>query len=192
VTALEDYAKVLVVAAIVTEMSVFMEATVLTLMALALGAIMIALGSLYAYRPGAMIGLMAVAIGAAASIELDSVLEVSTVLTALLGLFLPLFVLAIHALGIEQSSLRTMSSRLRPTAFALLFGAACVLSAPIVIGLMGFALPTVSMRVSVTAEIAVILLVAVAGSLALTWQRAARRTIEPAKEPGQGEQQEGV
>jgi len=183
VTALEDYAKVLVVAAIVTEMSVFMEATVLTLMALALGAIMIALGSLYAYRPGAMIGLMAVAIGAAASIELDSVLEVSTVLTALLGLFLPLFVLAIHALGIEQSSLRTMSSRLRPTAFALLFGA---------VGLMGFALPTVSMRVSVTAEIAVILLVAVAGSLALTWQRAARRTIEPAKEPGQGEQQEGV
>lgn len=182
---LDDAAKLLVVAVLITEISVFAEATVLTLMALALGGIMVALGSLYAYRPGAVAGLLVVATGAASSIQLDSVLEVSAILTAVLGLLLPLFVLALHALGAGQGDLKTMSARSRPAAFALLFGVACVLSAPLLIGLMGLFVPTMTMRLGGIAETAVLLLVAATGSVVLTRRMSAKRTIELARESGQ-------
>jgi len=185
VNRLDDAAKILLVAVMVIEMSVFAEATVLTLISLALGGIMIALGSLYAYRPGAIVGVIVVAIGAASSIQLDTVLEASAVLTAVLGLLLPLFVLALHALGAELGDLRVLPARSRHAAFALLFGVICVISAPLLTGMMSVILPTMAMRLGITAETAILLLVAAAGSVILTRRTSARRTIEPAQESGQ-------
>lgn len=177
---LDTAAKILVVATLLTAMSVFTEATPLTLVALVLGGVMVALGSLYAYRPGALIGVVVVAVGAAASIELDSILDVSSVLTAVLGLLIPLFLLTLHALGTEQGDVRVMAMRARPAVLALLFGIVCLMSAPLISGLIGLALPTMTVRFSGTAETAIILIVAAAGTILLTMRTSTRKTIGPA------------
>lgn len=174
---LDDAAKLLVIATLLTAMSVFTKATPLTLIALFLGGAMVALGSLYSYRPGAVIGVVIVAMGVASSILLDSVLEISALLTAFLGLLLPLFLLALHALSSEQRSGQVLSIRGRPAATALLFCAVCVMSAPIAVGLMSLVLPTMTVRFSGTAETAIILLAVTAGTILLTRRTSARKTI---------------
>jgi hypothetical protein len=180
---LDDAAKLLVIATLLTAMSVFTKATPLTLIALFLGGAMVALGSLYSYRPGAVLGVVIVATGVASSIHLDSVLDVSAVLTAFLGLLLPLFLLALHALGSEQWGGRILPVRGRPAIIALLFCVVCVMSAPMAIGLMSTALPTMTLRLSGTAETAIMLLAATIGSILLTRRTSARRTIGQPAEP---------
>jgi hypothetical protein len=174
--------KVLVVATMLTAMSVFTRATPLTLIALVLGGVLVVLGSLYSYKPGATTGVVIVAIGAASSIQLDSLLEVSTMLTAILGLLVPLFLLALHALGGEQGDVRAMSNRSRPAITALSFCLGCVLFTPLAIGLMGLILPTMTIRLSGTAETAIVLLVLAVGSILLTRRTSARKTIGIAPE----------
>lgn len=170
-------AKILVVATLLTAMSVFTEATSLTLLALVLGGVMVVFGSLYAYRAGALMGVVVVAVGAASSIQLDSVLDVSSVLTAALGLLIPVFLLTLHALGTERGDVRAMAIRARPAVLALLFGLACLMSAPVVSGLMGLVLPTMTVPLSGMAEMAIILVVAAAGTALLTMRTSARKTI---------------
>ncbi len=147
---------------------------------------MIVLGSFYWYRPGAMMGVVVVAIGAASSIQLDSVLEVGTVLTAVLGLLLPLFLLALQALGAEQGDIRVTSIRSRPALQALLFGLACVMAVPAAVGLTSFVLPTMTMRLDVTAETAILLIAAAAGSILLTRRTSARKAIGQISEAPEG------
>lgn len=179
---LDTAAKILVVATLLVAISVFTRATPLTLVALVLGGVLIVLGSLYLYRSGAMMGVMIVAMGAASSIELDSLVEISTVLTAILGLVVPLFLLALHALGAGQGDIRAMSVRSRPAITALSFCLACVLITPLTVGLMGLVVPTATIRLSVTAETAIVLLVLAAGSILLTWRTSEKRIIGTAPE----------
>jgi hypothetical protein len=169
--------KVLVVATMLTAMSVFTRATPLTLIALVLGGVLVVLGSLYSYKPGATTGVVIVAIGAASSIQLDSLLEVSTMLTAILGLLIPLFLLALHALGTEQGDVRTMSIKIKPAIAALSFCFACILITPLAIGLMGLILPTMTVRLSGTAETAIVLLALAVGSMLLTRRTSEKKTI---------------
>lgn len=181
---IDDAARLLVVATLLTAMSVFTEATPLTLLALFLGGAMVTLSSLYAYRPGAVIGVVIVATGVASSIHLESVLEVRAVLTAFLGLLLPLFLLALHALSSEQGGGRGIPAFGRPAITALLFGVGCVMSAPVAVGFMSLVLPTMAVRLGGTAETAIMLLVATAGGIALTRRTSARKTIGSSEEAG--------
>jgi hypothetical protein len=174
---LDTAAKIVMIATLLTAISVFARATPLTLIALVLGGILIVLGSLYSYRPGAMIGLTIVAMNAASSIQLDSLLEISTMLTAILGLLIPLFLLALHALGTEQVDIRTMSVKSRPAIMALSFCLACILITPLTIGMMGLILPAMTVRLSGTAETAIVLLILAIGSILLTRRTSARKTI---------------
>ncbi|MBN1677281.1 MAG: hypothetical protein JW880_01955 [Candidatus Thermoplasmatota archaeon] len=173
--------------ALLTAISVFAEATPLTLITFVLGGTMILIGLFYSYRPGAIMGVVAVAIGAASSIQLDSVLEVGTVLTAILGLLLPVFLLALQALGAEDEDVRVTSIKGRPTLHALLFGLACVVAAPVFVGLTSLILPTMTMRLGGTAETAILLIAAAAGSILLTRRTSARKTIGPRPETPEGQ-----
>lgn len=173
---LDAAAKVLVVVMLLAAMSVFMEATILTLIALVLGGAMVVLGSIYSYRPGTVTGVVAVAAGAAASVNLETLLEVRTVLTALLGLMLPLFLLALYTLGTGEDA-RTAPVKRRPALVALMFCLGCLLSAPLVVGLLSLVLPTMTTRLSGTAETAIVLLVAAVGSVLLTRHTSAKKTV---------------
>lgn len=179
---LDSAARALVVAALLAAMSVFMHATLLILIALVLGGAMVVLGSLYLYRPGAMMGLVIVAMCAASSIDLDSILEVGKLLTAILGLLLPLFLLALRALKVEDEDSRILPISGRPALQALAFGLACVLSAPIVAGLTSVAVPATATQLSGVAETAMLLLAAAGGSMLLTRQARAKRTVGQATE----------
>ncbi len=179
---IDTAAGMLIVAILLTEISVFTEATPLTLIALFLGGVMIVLGSLYSYRQGAFLGVLIVATGAASSINLESVLEVGPLLTAILGLLLPTFLLALHALRTEQGGIGLMGVRGKAAMTVLLFGVLCVFSAPLIAGLAGTALPTLTIRLSAIAEIAIMLIVTTAGGILLTRRTSARRTIALASE----------
>jgi len=185
VSKLDTGAKILVVATLLAAISVFMRATPFTLIALVLGGALIVLGSLYSYRPGAMIGLIIVAMNAASSIQLDSLLEVSTVLTAILGLLVPLFLLALYTLGTEQGNLLPISVRGKPVVSMLLFCFACILSAPVVIGLMSLIIPTITTQLSVTAETATLLLTTSVGCIYMTRRTHAKTTIGQVVEPAE-------
>ncbi len=179
---LDATAKIFMVATLLTAISVFTRATPMTLIALVLGGVLVVLGSLYSYKPGAMMGVIIVAMNAASSIQLDSLLEISTILTAILGLLIPLFLLALHALGTEQADVRAMSIRSRPAMMALSFGFACVLSTPLAVGLMGLALPAITIRLSGTVETAIVLLVLTIGTTLLTRRTSAKKTISTESE----------
>lgn len=184
---LHTAAKILVVAILLTAISVFTRATPLTLIALVLGGVLVVLGSLYSYKPGAMMGVIIVAMGAASSIQLDSLLEISTVLTAILGLLVPLFLLALYTLGTALGDLRFLSARGRSAFSALLFCFACVLSVPVVIGLMSVVTPTIATQLSVTAETATMLLATAAGGIYMTRRTHTKTTIGQIAEPTEDE-----
>lgn len=177
-TARSDFYKAFVVAVLITDISVFSEVTMITMLSLVLGGIMILLGIFYAYRPSAFLGTLVVAIGGASSMQLASVLDVGAVLTAFIGLLLPVLLLTLHALGVESEEIGNMSMKARPALFALMFGGLCILSAPLVSASISIFMPTMAMRLSTISEVAIMLLATVAGTLYLTRRRPTKRIIE--------------
>lgn len=180
---LDTASGILVVAILLVDMSVFTEATPLTLIALFLGGLMIVLGTLYSYREGAFLGVLVVATAATASIKLDSVLEVGAALTAILGVLLPTFLLSVHALRTEPGSAGLTSIKGRPVVLVMIFGILCVFAAPLVFGSVSMILPTMTIRLGAIAEIAATLLVATAGAVVLTMRTSTRKRIGAAEEP---------
>lgn len=187
-TTASDVYKAIVVAVLIADISVFSVVTVMTLLTLILGGIMILLGIFYAYRWSAFLGTLVVAAGGASSMQLTSVLDVGAVLTAFIGLLLPVLLLTLHALGVESEEIGKMAMKTRPALFAILFGAVCILSAPLLSAGISIFMPTMAMRLSTTSEIAIMLLITAAGTLYLTRRAPTRRIIE-AGSASQGEEE---
>ncbi len=177
-TTRSDIYKAVVVSVLIADISVFSEATMITLLALVLGGIMILLGIFYAYRPSALLGTLVIAIGGASSMELTSVLDVGSALTVFVGLLLPVLLLSLHALGVESEEMTKMAVATRPALLAITFGAACILSAPLASAAISIIMPTMAMRLSTTSEIAIMLLFTVVGTLYLTRRAPTKRIIE--------------
>jgi hypothetical protein len=188
-TTASDVYKAIVVAILIADISVFSEVTMITLLTLVLGGIMILLGIFFLYRPSALLGTLVVAVGGASSMQFTSILDVGTVLTAFIGLLLPVLLLSLHALGVESEEIGKMAMKSRPALTAVLFGAICILSAPLVSAGISIFMPTMSMRLSTMSEIAIMLLVTVAGVLYLTRHSPTRRTIEGGSAIQSGEEQ---
>ena len=180
--------KAIVVAVLIADISVFSEVTLITLIALVLGGIMILLGIFYAYRPSAFLGTLVVAAGGASSMQLTSVLDVGEILTAFIGLLLPVLLLTLHSLGVESEEIGKMAMRSKPALFAILFGAVCILSAPLVSAGISIFMPTMSMRLSTMSEIAIMLLFTVVGTLYLTRRTPTKRIIEAGSASQGGEE----
>ena len=146
---------------------VFSSMNTYTLIILALGAGMMALAFFSYYRPGAVLGLLLVAISAAASMEVDTLVEASMITTAVVGLMLPLTLLALFALSSEVEE-RSIMRRRRPMLVAGAYAAACVSSVPVFVASVGLVLPSVTAKLSVLAETAIVLLVVSVGATLLT------------------------
>ena len=187
-TTASDVYKAIVVAVLIADISVFSEVTLITLIALVLGGIMILLGIFYAYRPSAFLGTLVVAAGGASSMQLTSVLDVGEILTAFIGLLLPVLLLTLHSLGVESEEIGKMAMRSKPALFAILFGAVCILSAPLVSAGISIFMPTMSMRLSTMSEIAIMLLFTVVGTLYLTRRTPTKRIIEAGSASQGGEE----
>jgi hypothetical protein len=163
----------------IVDLAVFSQHSVLVILAQTIGAALILLGMFYDYRPSSLTGLLIVATASAAAIELPSLLEVDLILTAIVSMAIPMFVLTWLALSAEEGETTDVLLLKRPATIALVFALVCLSSAPIMVLVMNLLAPTISMRITPTTEIAIILIATTAGSIVLT-----RRASAAARPPG--------
>jgi hypothetical protein len=152
----------------VVDLAVFSQHSVLVILAQAIGAALILLGMFYDYRPSSLTGLLIVATASAAAIELPSLLEVGQILTAIVSLAIPTFVLTWLALSAEEGESTDVLLLKRPATTALVFALVCLFSAPIVILVMSLLAPTISTRITPITEMAIILTATIVGTIVLT------------------------
>lgn len=152
----------------VVDLAVFSQHSILIVLAQAIGAALILLGMFYDYRPSSLTGLLVVATASAAAIDLPSLLEVGQILTAIVSLAIPTFVLTWLALSAEEGESTDVLLLKRPATTALVFALVCLFSAPIVVLVMSIFAPTMSTRITPITEMAIILIATTVGTILLT------------------------
>jgi hypothetical protein len=178
--------RLLIAIAAVVDLAVFSQHSILVILAQAIGAALILLGMSYDYRPSSLTGLLIVATASAAAIELPSLLEVGQILTAIVSLAIPMFMLTWLALSAEEGESKDVLLLKRPAIIALTFALICLFSAPIVILVMSLLAPTTATRTTPITEIAIILIVTVAGAIALTRRVPETSAVSEGREQTQG------
>ncbi len=163
----------------VVDLVVFSQHSILVILAQAIGAALILLGIFYDYRPSSLTGLLIVATASAAAIELPSLLEVGQILTAIVSLAIPMFVLTWLVLSAEEGESTDVLLLKKPATTALVFALVCLFSAPIVVLVISLLAPTISTRITPTTEMAIILIATTVGTIVLT-----RRASAAARLPG--------
>ncbi len=144
---------------------VFSRLTILSLAAIAIGVFTMFLGLEFSYRPASVIGLLAVAVTASASITILSLDTIGAVLTAMIGLLLPLLVLIWIALSAEEGDKQEVAVVRKSAALSVLFAIICLWSAPLAILAISFFAPTVAMSASTLTEISIVIVVTIGGAL---------------------------
>jgi hypothetical protein len=147
-----------------------------------MGTVLILMGLQSFYRPSSLVGLLLIATASASAIELPSLLEVGQIITAILSLAIPIFVLTWLALSAEEEESRSVILLKRPAIVALTYAIVCLISAPVVILVVSLITPTTSMRMSPTTEIAIMLIVTVVGAMALTRRKPETATTQESPE----------
>jgi hypothetical protein len=168
------------------DLVIFSQHSLLIIVAQAMSTVLILLGLQFSYRPSSLLGLLLTATASASAIAIPSLLEVGEILTAILSMAIPMFVLTWLALSAEEGESTDVILLKRPAIVALAFAIICLFSAPIVILVMSMIVPTISMRASPLTEISIILIITIAGAIALT-----RRVPETATIPETLEQTQG-
>jgi hypothetical protein len=159
----------LLLAIAVVDLLVFSRLTGLSILASALGSVMILLGIAYNYRLASALGLLVISVGAGASITITTLTDVSTVLTAFLGLLLPLFLLAYIALSADEGEAPPPLAR-RPILVSVGYMTGCILSAPVAILLLGVLTPGVALRVVTMTEMGIVLVTATTLGIVLSYR----------------------
>jgi hypothetical protein len=173
------YAKILLILAVVADILVFSSATSLSIAFIGIGTAMILLGILYSYRLSSIVGFLIVSTVAANGADITSLTEIGPLMTALVGLLLPLFFLMWLALAAEEDAHMAPLMR-RPLAISLVYAFICLWCVPLLVLALGVFFPTVFARVSTMTEIALMLTVTITGGIALTYREATRTTIQMA------------
>jgi len=153
---------------LVTDILVFSRATTLTIMGMVIGTAVVLLGLAYSYRVAAFVGMLVVATVAGASVEIPTLTELSSLLTAMLGLLLPIFALAWLALTAEEKQGREVTLMRRPLGIAIAFAILALWSAPLTILVMSLFAPNIALRLTVVTEAAIMLIAAIIGIVILT------------------------
>jgi len=172
----------ILVVAVAADIMVFSRITTLPLIAIAAGTAMVLLGIEYSYRQASFAGFLVVAVTGGASIEITSLLELSIILTAMIGLLIPILILAWLALSSEEGERQQIFVMKRPAAISLGYAFVCLWSVPIVIFIMSLLIPTISMRITTITEAAIILIANIAGGVFLTRRKPAIARQSPRKE----------
>ena len=146
---------------------VFSRMSSYSLFVLAFGAVIMLLAFVSYYRPAALFGLLIVAISATMSMELDTLIETAPLMTALVGLLLPMTLLTLFALSSEGDGENGYAQR-RPALVGVAYTGGCLLSVPVSIAAIGLVLPNVSLRFFGMTEISILLMFSAVLAIALT------------------------
>jgi hypothetical protein len=145
---------------------VFSSMNIYTLSLVALGGGMMLFAFFSYYRVGAISGFLLVTICAGASAEIPTLTEAGPLMTATVGLVVPIVGLALFALSSEFEG----DHRFRQKAHVFIAGVyatACLASVPISVSLVGAMLPSLGSRLPGLVEMAFVLLVASVGATLL-------------------------
>lgn len=167
----------LIIVLCVVVMSVFSNITLLTMTALALGTLAITLGISYSYRPASIVGLLTIYVSAASTMEIPTLIETSLVITAILGMLVPVVLLGILALSFEDEENDSIVIPKRPLAMSLFYGIVCVMAAPLVSLVISIVAPTIALNVNIVSQMALVFIVAIFGGVYLTMTKAAAAPI---------------
>ena len=115
------------------------------------------------YRVGAVFGFLLVSVCAGASADVPTLTEAGPLLTATVGLVIPITGLGLFALSSEVEEGRRFTQK--NAAFAAgIYAIACLASAPISVSFVGLIMPSLSSRLPGLLEMAFVLLVASVGA----------------------------
>jgi len=170
------WVRALLVGIAVADILVFSRTTYYTIIFSGIGGVMVLLGLVYAYRPASALGLIVVAAAAANSMDFDTLTTLGTVLTAFLGLMLPLMTLSWLALSAEEEGYVELSIIRRPIAVTFAYAVLTLFSVPLLVLALSFFSPTMSINITTVTEATMMLVTAVLLGLAIM-----------AKSPDEGE-----
>lgn len=171
----------------VIDMLLFANANPGTILTVAVGTLIMVMGMWYYYRQAAVAGMLLVSIGGASTIQIPTLLELSGLMTALLGLLVPVSVLAWLALSSEEVETANVLPGNRQMMLSALFGILCLWSVPLVTFMISLFVPGLSMRMTTVSEIAIVLLAAALVGTILTY----RIGTEPRPRPETSESGKG-
>ena len=169
--ALSKSIKLVILVLVAADFMIFSRITILPLVAMMVGVALSGIGIESSYRPASLFGLLIITTTAATSIEIPSLLDIGDIMIAFIGILLPSLAMIWLALSIEEGETLEVLFMKGPTAISLGYALVCVWSAPLVILVLSFFLPTVSTRVTILSEISIILVTAIAGAVFILRKR---------------------
>lgn len=152
-----------------------------TLLGMIVAAALIFLGIVSYSRPASVIGLLIVCGSAAASLNQQSLTVVGNILNTVIGLLVPIYVLAWIALTSEGEP-GPIGIMRKPAVLTAIYAVACLLSVGLVAVVLGVLTPAVSIGMPALMEIAIVLLAATLGIILLTSRNTTPR-ISSEEEP---------
>lgn len=162
--------QIVLVVAVAADMLVFAKASGMTLIGIVTGGATVLLGMTFSYRPASAIGVIIICATGAAAIQISTLTEVGTLITAAFGLVIPVIVLTLVSLSAEREEAASIILRKRPILRAAGYAVACLFAVPITVLLISFVAPGVSTRVATMTEAAILLVVTIGAGTALTWR----------------------
>jgi hypothetical protein len=147
------------------DLMIFSRLTIFPLMAISIGIVVMFLGLEYSYRPASIIGMLVVAIAASASISIPSLLTIGNLLTAIIGLLLPLLMLIWIALSVEEGDNQQVAVVRRAAYVSVAYSLVCLWSAPLVVLVVSLFSPTIAMSMTTLGEISIMMVATIAGGL---------------------------
>lgn len=186
--ALSNRLRVVLALMAVSDLMVFSEMTMLGLIAMAAGTAIMLLGMTYSDRQVSVIGGLVASGTAAASIDLTTLLELRTLLTAAAGLLIPSALIAWLALTSEGAGRGDELATSRPFILASAYGVLCLLSVPLVVLAISVFSHGVSMSVTTMTEISILLVAEIAGFMIILTRgasSAAGPSVQENEEPSE-------
>ena len=164
----------------VADLMIFSRMTIMPLIAMIVGVFVLFLGLEYSYRPASVPGLLVVATTSSASIHIASLATLGQVLTAIIGLLIPLLMLIWLALSAEEGDTQNVAVVRGAAATSVGYALACIWSVPITLLIVSLFAPTVAIGVSTFSEVSIMLVITILGGiLILRRTPSIRRPAEP-------------
>jgi len=159
--------RAVLLAVAIADIFLFSSISLPILIILFIGTALTGMGYFTNYRLTSLLGIISLGSGVAISIKMDTLLEISMIMSAVFGIFLPLFTIGIITLpNVEHVDLDRLKTK-RHLYFIVSFVGACILAAPIAGVLFNAFAPSIALNLSTLIEIALMLVAITIGTVIL-------------------------
>ena len=144
------------------------EMSALAILAISVGALLLVVGLWISYRPASVFGFMTLAIGSGIAVDFSTLSEFSTLISAVIGILIPVYIVGWVALSSEIEGPVEINFRNRSTLITIVYTVICAFSVPIASLVVGLTAPNMSTHITMITEAAIMLLVIAIALVVLT------------------------